>query len=180
MGIFHRYNSTIHGNYRKAYLRSGLITGLLLSAYVLIRLLMGKPLESPTSYVSDAVMLVAVFLFMAFYRNSLPDKKITLKEAMLFGIGTAVVAAFIYGLALWAFGIAFQLRDDLDDEAPNPASAVDCVMQSRSIPRDEARRIVVECYLDYRSRAYATLEPLANPALKILLYRLIGKVLNDV
>lgn len=108
MGIFHRYNSTIHGNYRKAYLRSGLITGLLLSAYVLIRLLMGKPLESPTSYVSDAVMLVAVFLFMAFYRNSLPDKKITLKEAMLFGIGTAVVAAFIYGLALWAFGLAFQ------------------------------------------------------------------------
>ena len=79
-----------------------------------------------------------------------------------------------------AFGIAFQLRDDLDDEAPNPASAVDCVMQSRSIPRDEARRIVVECYLDYRSRAYATLEPLTNPALKILLYRLIGKVLNDV
>ena len=113
MGIFHRYNSTIHGNYRKAYLRSGLITGLLLAAYVLIRLLMGKPLESPTSYVSDAVMLVAVFLFMAFYRNSLPDKKITLKEAMLFGIGTAVVAAFIYGLALWAFGLAFQQQTAL-------------------------------------------------------------------
>ena len=113
MGIFHRYNSTIHGNYRKAYLRSGLITGVMLAAYVLIRLLMGKPLESPTSYVSDAVMLVAVFLFMAFYRNSLPDKKITLKEAMLFGIGTAVVAAFIYGLALWAFGLAFQQQTAL-------------------------------------------------------------------
>ena len=113
MGIFHRYNSTIHGNYRKAYLRSGLISGVLLAAYVLIRLLMGKPLESPTSYVSDAVMLVAVFLFMAFYRNSLPDKKITLKEAMLFGIGTAVVAAFIYGLALWALGLAFPQQTAL-------------------------------------------------------------------
>lgn len=79
-----------------------------------------------------------------------------------------------------AFGIAFQLRDDLDDEAPNPASAVDCVMRSRSIPRDDARRIVTECYFDYRSRAYATLETLTDPALKILLYRLIGKVLNDV
>ena len=78
------------------------------------------------------------------------------------------------------FGIAFQLRDDLDDEAPNPASAVDCVMQSRSIPRDDARRVVTECYFDYRSRAYATLETLTDPALKILLYRLIGKVLNDV
>lgn len=107
MGIFHRYRSTIHGNYRKAYLRCGLITGTLLTAYMLVRLLMGSPLPSPTSYVSDAIMLVAVFLFMAFYRNSLPDKRITLKEAMLFGIGTAVVAALFYGLALWAFGSAF-------------------------------------------------------------------------
>lgn len=107
MGIFHRYNSAIHGNYRKAYLRCGLATGALLVAYVLVRMLMGTPLESPASYVSDAIILVAVFLFMAFYRNALPDKKITLKEAMLFGIGLAVVAAIIYGLALWALGLAF-------------------------------------------------------------------------
>ncbi len=113
MSIFHRYSSTIHGNYRKAYLRSGLITGVLLAAYLLSRLLMGKPLESPTSYVSDAVMLVAVFLFMAFYRNSLPDKKITLKEAMLFGIGTAVIAAILYGLMLWAVGVAFPQQTAL-------------------------------------------------------------------
>ena len=106
MKVFHRYNSTIHGNYRKAYLRCGLITGVLLAAYVLVRLLMGSPLESPTSYVSDAVILVAVVLFMAFYRNSLPEKKITLKEAMLFGIGLSVVASFIYGVALWAIGFA--------------------------------------------------------------------------
>lgn len=107
MSIFHRYNSTIHGDYRRAYLRCGLITGALLAAYVMVRLLMGAPLESPTSYVSDAVMIVAVFLFTAFYRNSLPDKKITLKEAMLFGIGLAAVASTIYGLALWALGVAF-------------------------------------------------------------------------
>ena len=79
-----------------------------------------------------------------------------------------------------AFGTAFQLRDDLDDESPNPASAVDCVMSNRSVPREEARRVVAECYRDCRSRAYAALEPLADPALKILLYRLIGKVLDDV
>ncbi len=113
MGIFHRYNSTIHGNYRRAYLRSGLITGALLAVYVLLRLLMGSPLESPTSYVSDAVMLVAMFLFMAFYRNSLPDKKITLKEAMLFGIGMAVVASLLYGIALWAIGQAAPQQTEL-------------------------------------------------------------------
>lgn len=105
MSIFHRYNSTIHGNYRKNYLRCGLITGVLLSAYVLVRLLMGSPLQSPTSYVSDAIMLVAVFLFTAFYRNSLPDHKITLKEAMLFGMGLSAVTAAFYGLALWAIGL---------------------------------------------------------------------------
>ena len=103
MSIFHRYSSTIHGNYRRAYLRSGAITGLLLAAYVMVRYLMGNPLESPLSYVSDAILLVAVFLFAAYYRNSLPEGKVTLKELMLFGIGLSAVAAVVYGLVLCAF-----------------------------------------------------------------------------
>ena len=105
MGIFHRYGSTIHGNYRRAYLRCGLLAGALLSAYMLVRLLMGKPIPSPTNYVCDAILLVAVFLFTAYYRNSLPEKKITLKEAMLFGIGTPILAALVYGVVLWIGGI---------------------------------------------------------------------------
>lgn len=106
MGIFHRYNSTIHGNYRKAYLRCGTATGLLLAAYVLVRHLMGKPLESPLSYVSDAILLVALFLFGAWYRNSLPDAKTTLKEMMLFGIGLSAVAAAVYGILLCVLEMA--------------------------------------------------------------------------
>lgn len=106
MGIFHRYNSQIHGNYRRAYLRSGLLTGALLGMYVLTRLLMGRPMESPLSLVVDAVLLVAMFLLTAWYRNSLPDNRITLKEAMLFGLGTALVAGVLYGLILWAIGLA--------------------------------------------------------------------------
>lgn len=104
MGIFHRYRSTIHGNYRQAYLRGGLATGVLLALYVLIRLLVGSPMESPVSLVIDAILLVVLFLLTAWYRNSLPDKKITLKEAMLFGIGLAAVAGVVYGLLLWAIG----------------------------------------------------------------------------
>jgi hypothetical protein len=80
---------------------------MMLMLYLLVRWLMKNPAESPVSYLSDGILLVAVFLFMAFYRNSLPDKKITLKEAMLFGIGTAVIAAILYGLMLWAVGVAF-------------------------------------------------------------------------
>lgn len=106
MGIFHRYKSEIHGNYRKAYLRGGALTGVLLAAYVLIRLLVGTPMESPVSLVIDAILLVVLCLLTAWYRGSLPDKHITLKEAMLFGIGTAAVAGVVYGLLLWAIGLS--------------------------------------------------------------------------
>ena len=112
MSIFHRYKSTIHGNYRQAYLRCGLITGFLLAAYLLVRLLMGSPLPSPASLISDIILLVAVFLFTAYYRNSLPDRKITLKEAMLFGVGLSLVAGLLYALLLFAIGTAFPLQID--------------------------------------------------------------------
>lgn len=108
MAIFHRYKSEIHGNYRRAYLRSGLTTGVLLALYVLVRLLSGSPMESPVSLIVDAILLVVLILLTAWYRNSLPEKKITLKEAMLFGIGTAAVAGVVYGLLLWAIGLGSQ------------------------------------------------------------------------
>lgn len=106
MGVFHRYRSQIHGNYRRAYLRGGLLTGGLLGLYVLIRLLMGRPMESPLSLVVDAVLLICIFLLTAWYRNGLPEKRITLKEAMLFGLGTALIAGVLYGLILWAIGLS--------------------------------------------------------------------------
>ena len=104
MGIFHRYSSEIHGNYRQAYLKGGVAVGALLAAYVLIRLLAGRPMESPVSLVIDAVLLVALLLLTAWYRHGLPEGKITLKEAMLFGMGLALVAGLVYGLLLWAIG----------------------------------------------------------------------------
>lgn len=106
MGFFHRYNSTIHGNYRRAYLRCGLLVGSLLAAYIVGRLLAGTPAESPVSYITDAILIILLFLLTAYYRNSLPDKKITLKEAMLFGIGATLVAALVYGAAILAIGLA--------------------------------------------------------------------------
>lgn len=113
MKFFHRYNSTIHGNYRKAYLRCGLITGGLLALYIMVRYLMGSPAESPEAYMSDIIMLLAVFLFTLLYRNSLEEKKATLKELMLFGLGTAVVASLLYGICLWLFGYAVPEQTDL-------------------------------------------------------------------
>ena len=106
MRFFRRYNSTIHGNYRKAYLRCGLLTGLMLALFLLVRWLMRNPAESPESYLSDGILLVSVFLFTILYRNALPESKATLKELMLFGIGTAVIASLLYGVYIWVSGIA--------------------------------------------------------------------------
>jgi len=110
--FFHRYRSTIHGNYRKAYLRSGLLTGVMLMLYLWVRYLMGNPAESPVSYLSDGILLVAGFLFTMLYRNALPDRKATLKELMLFGMGTAVIACVVYGVFIWIMG--FTARGQIE------------------------------------------------------------------
>ena len=101
-----RYHSAIHGNYRRAYLRCGLLVGVLLFLYILVRHLLGVPAEAPESYATDGILLAAVFLLTLLYRNNLPEKQASLKELMLFGIGTAVIASVLYGLLLWAFGLA--------------------------------------------------------------------------
>ena len=113
MKFFRRYNSTIHGNYRKAYLRCGLLTGLMLILYLLVRWLMRNPAESPESYLSDGILLVSIFLFTMLYRNELPERKVTMKELMLFGIGTAIVACFLYGIYIWLSGIAIPGQTEL-------------------------------------------------------------------
>jgi hypothetical protein len=113
MKFFHRYKSTIHGNYRRAYLRSGLLTGLMLVLYLLVRWLMGNPAEIPVSYLSDGILLVAVFLFSMLYRNALPNRMVTMKELMLFGIGTALLACAMYGLYIWVLGFAIPEQIEL-------------------------------------------------------------------
>lgn len=110
MAILHRYHSTLHGNYRMAYLRSGLLVGVLLAAYVLIRALLRTPMPNAISLVVDVVLIVVVFLSMAYYRNSLPNKAITLKEGMLFGIGMSAVCGVVYGLLLWLIQLAIPMQ----------------------------------------------------------------------
>jgi len=77
-------------------------------------------------------------------------------------------------------GVAYQLRDDLEDECENPASAVDVLMRSNSWGREQARAETVRMYQGLRDEIYELLEAVADVPLKIFLYRLAGKVLNDV
>ena len=100
--IFRRYESTIYGNYRKAYLIDGALTGAVMSAVMLLRDMLDKsPMSSPENYVTELVLTIAIFWSCYQYRRQLPDGKVTLKELMLLGLGIGVVSAVVYGLWTW-------------------------------------------------------------------------------
>ena len=77
-------------------------------------------------------------------------------------------------------GMAYQMYDDLEDTADNPASAVDVLMQANRWNRDTARAETIRLYQAQRDSIYDLLETVGDVPLKIFLYRLAGKVLNDV
>ena len=100
--IFRRYKSTIYGNYRKAYIIAGVLTGVAMAIVLLLRdWLSVFPMSSPENYVTEIVLALGIFLTCIIYRNGLPDKKVTLKELLLLGLGIGVVSAIVYGLWLW-------------------------------------------------------------------------------
>ena len=100
--IFRRYESTIYGNYRKAYFIDGALTGAVMSMVMLLRdWLATSPMSSPENYVTELVLAIAIFWSCYQYRRQLPDGKVTLKELMLLGLGIGVVSAVVYGLWTW-------------------------------------------------------------------------------
>ena len=100
--IFRRYESTIYGNYRKAYFIDGALTGAVMSMVMLLRdWLATSPMSSPENYVTELVLAIAIVWSCYQYRRQLPDGKVTLKELMLLGLGIGVVSAIVYGLWTW-------------------------------------------------------------------------------
>lgn len=100
--VFRRYNSTIYGNYRKAYAIDGLLTGAAMALIAGLRdLLASAPMGTPENYISELVLAVGLFWSAYQYRKGLDEGKVTLKELMLLGIGIGVVSAVVYGLWVW-------------------------------------------------------------------------------
>lgn len=101
--IIKQYQSEIYGNYRLAYATYGVLTGFLLALVLVLQraIMPSNPPLAPESFVADAVLAVAIFLSAYRYRSTLPDKQVMLKELLLLGMGTAIVAAVVYGLLLW-------------------------------------------------------------------------------
>ena len=100
--IFRRYKSTIYGNYRKSYLIYGMVTGIAMFVILFVRDWMSdSPMSQPENFITELVMGVGIILFTYRYREQLPDKKVTLKELMLLGLGIGVVGSVVYGLLTW-------------------------------------------------------------------------------
>ncbi|MDO4583855.1 MAG: polyprenyl synthetase family protein [Planctomycetia bacterium] len=86
----------------------------------------------------------------------------------------------LFGRFADGLGIAYQLMDDLEDSAPNPASAVDALTRRESLDRETARQQIRELYGEYRTQCYEVMEEIRDTSLKIFAYRLTGKALKDV
>ena len=100
--FFRRYKSTIYGNYRKAYVIDGLLTGAAMSVIAAVRdWLAAKPMATPENYVTELVLLVGILWASYHYRKQLPGEKVTFKELMLLGLGIGVVSAVVYSLWMW-------------------------------------------------------------------------------
>lgn len=100
--FFRRYQSTIHGNYRRAYLTIGVATGVAMSVVVALRNWMGSaPMATPENYLTELVLAAGIVWGSWRYRKNLPDGLVTLKELMLLGIGIGLVGAVVYGLWTW-------------------------------------------------------------------------------
>lgn len=100
--IFRRYKSTIYGNYRKAGLIDGLLTGAAMSLVVAVRdWVAGTPLATPENYITELILAVGIFWSAYHYRKQLEGERVMLKELLLLGMVIGVVSAVVYGLWTW-------------------------------------------------------------------------------
>jgi hypothetical protein len=103
MGLLNRYKSTMHGNYKIAVFKYGLLIGIGLSLVILFRYWFKMPISEPVSYYEDISMLVFLFIAVFLYKRGLKERKITLKESYILGLGSGIIASIIYGIFLFVY-----------------------------------------------------------------------------
>ncbi|MCQ2274454.1 MAG: DUF4199 domain-containing protein [Bacteroidales bacterium] len=100
--LIRRYNSTLYGNYRKAYLVGGIITGVVMSIFLLLNsVFAAQPMSAPENYLTELILLIGILITSYLYRKQLPDEKVSLKELMLVGLGVGVISGLVFGLIIW-------------------------------------------------------------------------------
>ncbi|MBO4740417.1 MAG: DUF4199 domain-containing protein [Bacteroidales bacterium] len=105
MALLHRYQSTMHGNYKKFILIFGPVAAIALILSVLARLYFFDPIETPVSWTDNIVLAICLIMFTLLYRSTLPERKVTFKEIFILTVGLSTVAAVLYALYLWHYGL---------------------------------------------------------------------------
>lgn len=107
--IIRRYRSIIHGNYRWAAFKYGIVMGVALSVCLVFRYLLGRPSNAPISsdenWIVFVALLVMSLVFVFHYRRHLTEKKITFKESFLLTFDSCVVACIIYAVFMYIYAL---------------------------------------------------------------------------
>ncbi len=107
--IIKRYRSVIHGNYRCASIKYGIVMGVGLSCCLVLRYILGHPSNAPISGDENWVVFIALLimsLVLVFhYRRHLADKKISFKEGFLLTLYSCIVACVIYAVFMYFYAI---------------------------------------------------------------------------
>ena len=162
MKFIRRYQSEIYGNYRKAYLLDGVLTGLLIGGAVSFCKLIYYPIYAPENYVTDAVLFVCTLLFAYRYRSKLPDRKVSFKELMLFGLGLGVVAAIVYGLFLMFYGGV------IDKEFAGRCLDHFIVGEQNGAGTDEEKAMTIEVMKSYKLHTWAFIGAFRTAVMSIM------------
>ena len=145
-----------------AYLRDGVLSGLLISGVVLFCKLIYYPIYAPQNYVTDVTLLVATLFFAWRYREGLPEKKVFFKELMLFGLGLGVVAAIVYGLFLLLYGGV------IDKEFPARCLEHFILGEQRGTGTDEEKAATIEVMKTYKLHTWAFIGTFRTAVMSIM------------
>lgn len=121
----------IYGNYRLAYLKYGLLTGVLLCLYLMVRHWVGAPVATPADFGKDLCLIVAMVYAMVRYRRQLPGERVTWKELMLLGLGMGVIAGIVYGLFVWQY--CGWMYPDMLDRFANASLPADANLEQLTV-----------------------------------------------
>ena len=91
------------GNYFTGIIKYGLLIGLGLSLFVLIRFVFNKSISSVMSYWEILSLMLLLFLGVWLYRKGLEEKQLSFKESYFVAFGSGIVGSIIYGMFIFVY-----------------------------------------------------------------------------
>ncbi len=114
--IITRYKSVMHGNYKLAGVKYGIVMAAGLCVFLFLRYVVGHPANAPIAkdetWVVFLGLLLMSLMLVFHYRRNLIERKISFKEAFLVSFYSCLVACAIY--AVFMYGYTLYIDNGLD------------------------------------------------------------------